>query len=144
MEAQSKRSTALARWITGRQNYYLKVRGAPPSDGLSIISVKAIERLGSPYHITIELTAKVELARADYLGHNATFSIEPLPGDGTPREWNGNITRFTRTRKTRDFCAYLLPGFLALRRSMLPRAIPTTRSGGAWRRKSEARQAQPS
>ncbi|WP_244256263.1 type VI secretion system Vgr family protein [Caballeronia zhejiangensis] len=106
MEAQTKRSTALARWITGRQNYYLKVRGAPPSDGLSIMSVKAIERLGSPYHITLELTANVELARADYLGHNATFSIEPLPGDGTPREWNGNITRFTRTRKTRDFCAY--------------------------------------
>ncbi|WP_250441588.1 hypothetical protein [Caballeronia sp. AZ1_KS37] len=89
MEAQTKRSTALARWITGRQNYYLKVRGAPPSDGLSIISVKAIERLGSPYHITLELTANVELARADYLGHNATFSIEPLPGDGTPRDWNG-------------------------------------------------------
>ncbi|MBC8641523.1 type VI secretion system tip protein VgrG [Caballeronia sp. EK] len=106
MEAQTRRSNALARWITGRQNYYLKVRGATPTDSLSIKSFRAVERLGEPYHITLELTANVELARADYLGRNATFSIEPAPDEGAPREFNGVITRFTRTRKTRDFCAF--------------------------------------
>ncbi|SAL19647.1 type VI secretion system Vgr family protein [Caballeronia concitans] len=106
MDVQTTRPSVLARWITGRQSYFLKVRGAAPTDGLSIVSVKAIERLGEPYHITLELTANAELALADYLGRSATFSIEPAPDEGTPREFNGVVTRFIRTRKTRDFCAY--------------------------------------
>ncbi|SAL70675.1 Rhs element Vgr protein [Caballeronia arvi] len=106
MEAQAKRSSALARWVTGRQSYFLKVHGAPDTDGLSIFSVHAVEKLGEPYRITLELTAKAELKRADYLGKFAKFTIEPPFGGGDIRTFDGCIMRFTRTRKTRDFCAF--------------------------------------
>jgi type VI secretion system secreted protein VgrG len=106
MEAKTKRTSALARWITGRQSYFLKVHGAPDTDGLSIFSVHVCEKLGEPYRITLELTAKTELKRADYLGKFATFTIEPPPGGGEPRTFDGCLMRFTRTKKTRDFCAY--------------------------------------
>ncbi|WP_244814029.1 type VI secretion system Vgr family protein [Caballeronia sp. Lep1P3] len=113
MEAQSKRSSALARWITGRQSYFLKVHSARETDGLSIHNVHATEKLGEPYCIALELTAKVELKRADHLGQLARFTIEPPPHDwrqtakpGEPRTFDGCITGFTRTRKTRDFFAY--------------------------------------
>lgn len=108
MEAQAKPTSALARWITGRQSYFLKVGGAPETDKLSIFSVHAVERLGEPYRITLELTAKTELARADYLGKRAKFTIEPPADSGEPRIFDGCVTRFTRTRKTRDFTAYRL------------------------------------
>lgn len=97
---------AAARWITGRQSYHLEIRQVPSTDGLSIISVEAVERLGEPYRITLELTANVDLKRADYLGRDATFTIDPPPDGGTPRIFNGCITQLARTRKTRDFCAY--------------------------------------
>jgi type VI secretion system secreted protein VgrG len=106
MEAQAKRTGALARWVTGRQSYFLKVHGAPETDGLSIFSVHAVEKLGEPYRITLELTARTELKRADYLGKFAKFTIEPPILLCEPRTFDGCVMRFTRTKKTRDFCAF--------------------------------------
>ncbi len=120
--SRGKLSSASARWITGRQSYRLEVRQAPSTDGLSIVSVEAVERLGEPYRITLELTSDVELNRADYLGRDATFTIEPPPDGGEVRTFNGCITRLTRTRKTRDFCAYRIVVEAHIARLRLTRA----------------------
>ena len=113
---------AAARWITGHQHYHLEVRQAPSTDGLSIISVEAVERLGEPYRIALELTANVDLNRADYLGRDAIFTIDPPPDGGEARIFNGCITQVTRTRRTRDFCAYRIVVEAHIARLRLTRA----------------------
>ncbi len=64
-----------------------------------------MERLGEPYQVTVRLTHPLELDRADYLGRNATFVIDPADGS-EPRKFAGWITEFSKTRQTADFCAY--------------------------------------
>ncbi|MCA3208114.1 type VI secretion system tip protein VgrG, partial [Cupriavidus sp.] len=91
--------------IAGRQAYHLEVLGAPSAAGLSVVSFEAVERLGEPYSVKVKLTHPTELDRMEYLRHDATFSIDP--GDGSePRQFSGCIFRLSKTRQTRDFCAY--------------------------------------
>jgi type VI secretion system secreted protein VgrG len=93
--------------LTGRQSYFLDVTGPANSRELSVVSFTAVERLGEPYRITIELTHTESLARGDYLGHDAAFTIAPV--DGTePRVFSGCITRFSKTKTTKDFSSYEL------------------------------------
>jgi type VI secretion system secreted protein VgrG len=96
---------ALFNGLTGRQAYFLQVPGTASAVALSVVSFEAVERLGEPYTVTIQLTHPLEMDRADYLGKAATFLIDTA--DGTePRKFAGCITRFSRTRKTRDFLGY--------------------------------------
>jgi type VI secretion system secreted protein VgrG len=39
------------------------------------VSFEAVERLGDPYRVTVQLTHPLELDRAEYLNRNATFVI---------------------------------------------------------------------
>ncbi|SFD09718.1 type VI secretion system secreted protein VgrG [Cupriavidus sp. OV038] len=96
---------ALDEGLTGRQAYFLAVPGAASAAGLSVVSFKAVERLGEPYAVTIQLTHPLELSQADYLGKAATFSIAPADG-ALPRQFAGCITQFSKTRQTHDFCGY--------------------------------------
>ncbi len=96
---------ALARNIAVRQSYFLEVPTAASAAGLSVVSFEAVERLGEPYVVTVQLTHPLELDRADYLGRDAAFVIDPADG-GEPRRFAGCITRFSKTKQTRDFCAY--------------------------------------
>ncbi|TSP10561.1 contractile injection system protein, VgrG/Pvc8 family, partial [Cupriavidus campinensis] len=97
------RGNQLLAQLHGQQSYFLSVPGA--ANGLSVVSFKAVERLGDPYEITIQLTHPVELDRADYLGKPATFIIDP--GDeSTPRTFAGFISCFSKTAQTQDFHAY--------------------------------------
>ncbi len=97
--------SALRKGETGRQAYRLEVPGALSAAALSVVSFKAVERLGEPYVVTVALTHPLEQGRADYVGKPATFVIDP--GDGTePRTFAGCITRFTKTAETRDFHGY--------------------------------------
>ncbi|MGO4154159.1 contractile injection system protein, VgrG/Pvc8 family, partial [Cupriavidus sp. YAF13] len=87
------------------QAYFLEVPGAASAAELSVVSFEAVERLGDTYTVTIQLAHPLPLDRADYLGKDATFLIDP--GDGTaPRKFGGCITGFSETRQTHDFCAY--------------------------------------
>ncbi|WP_416050573.1 type VI secretion system Vgr family protein [Cupriavidus basilensis] len=87
------------------QAYFLEVPGAASAAELSVVSFEAVERLGDTYTVTIQLTHPLPLDRADYLGKDARFLIDP--GDGTaPRKFGGCITGFSETRQTHDFCAY--------------------------------------
>ncbi|MFC4521891.1 type VI secretion system Vgr family protein [Cupriavidus pinatubonensis] len=95
----------LLKGITGRQAYVLEVPSAPTVAALSVVSFEAVERLGEPYVVTVQLTHPLELDRADYLGRDAAFVIDAVDGD-EPRRFAGCITRFAKTRQTRDFAAY--------------------------------------
>jgi len=90
---------------TGRQAYRLKVPGTESAAALSVVSFEAVERLGEPYTVTVQLTHALELDPADYLGRDATFVIEP-DDESEPRTFAGWISAFSKTRQTRDFCAY--------------------------------------
>ncbi|CAG9173562.1 hypothetical protein LMG23992_02486 [Cupriavidus laharis] len=91
--------------VTGRQAYFLDVTGAPSASGLSVVSFRAVERLGEPYEVTVQLTHPLELDRAEYLTRPAAFVIQTADGS-EPRRFAGRITGFAKTRQTRDFCAY--------------------------------------
>ncbi|WP_432258834.1 type VI secretion system Vgr family protein [Cupriavidus sp. TMH.W2] len=95
----------LLRGLTGRQAYFLEVPGTASAAALSVVSFEAVERLGEPYTVTIQLTHPLDLDRADYLGKEATFLIDPA--DGTePRKFSGCILQFSKIRQTPDFCGY--------------------------------------
>jgi type VI secretion system secreted protein VgrG len=90
---------------TGRQSCFLDVTGPANGRELSVVSFKAVERMGEPYRITIELTHPDSLTRGDYLNRDATFTIDPADGS-EPRVFAGCITRFSRTKTTKDFSSY--------------------------------------
>ncbi|MEZ0606522.1 type VI secretion system Vgr family protein [Paraburkholderia sp. IW21] len=90
--------------ITGRQSYFVEVPGTANAKDLSVVSFEATERMGAPYRITIILTHPDSLSRSDYLGKDAAFSI--VPENAAPRKFSGCITRFSKTRKTKDFSSY--------------------------------------
>ena len=91
--------------LSRHQAYFLKVPGTASAEALSVVSFEAVERLGEPYVVTVRLTHPLTLDRADYLGRQAAFLIDPSDGS-EPRRFAGCITRFSQTRKTRDFCGY--------------------------------------
>ncbi|WP_175948453.1 type VI secretion system Vgr family protein [Burkholderia pyrrocinia] len=91
--------------MTGRQSYFLDVPGTVNAKDLSVVSFKAVERMGEPYWITIELTHPDKLSRSDYLGRDASFTIAPADGS-EPRVFSGCITRFSKTKTTKDFSSY--------------------------------------
>jgi type VI secretion system secreted protein VgrG len=91
--------------LTGRQQYFLDVTGTANAQALSVVSFKAVERMGESYRITIDLTHPDKLSRSDYLGHDAAFSIAPAGGT-EPRVFSGCITRFSKTKTTKDFSSY--------------------------------------
>ncbi len=91
--------------LTGQQSYFVEVPSSASAAGLSVVSFEAVERMGEPYTVTIQLTHPLELDRADYLNKDATFVIDPADGTA-PRKFAGCITCFSKTRQTQDFSAY--------------------------------------
>jgi type VI secretion system secreted protein VgrG len=86
------------------QRYLVEVPGVAPAGALSVQSFEARESLGDPYRITVILTHPDPLARGDFLGKDATFSM--APADGMPRRFAGCITAFSQLRRTRDTYTY--------------------------------------
>jgi type VI secretion system secreted protein VgrG len=90
--------------IAGLQKYVVDVPGTASSHATSVISFEAVERLGEPYTITIELTHPEALLRTDYLGKDASFTMTPREGE--PRTWHGCMTQFSLLSTTRDIRIY--------------------------------------
>ena len=97
-------AATLAQALTGRQNYHVTVPGTNSAALLSVVSFEAVEQLGEPYRITIQLTHPQELNRTDYLGKEACFSI--AVGLHEPRIFAGCITHFNKRKQTADFHGY--------------------------------------
>src|SRR5450830_1108222 len=104
MNTLFNQTNALVHAVTGRQNYHIAVPGAASAALLSVVSFQAVEKLGEPYRIMIELTHPQELERADYLNKEATFSI--AAGLHEPRSFAGCITHFNKRKQTADFHSY--------------------------------------
>ena len=96
----SARAGAAAKLPTNgisQQSYFLDVTGPANAQALSVVSFEAVERIGEAYRIVIELTHPEVLAREDYLGRDARFTIAPAIADGftdssstpTPRTFSG-------------------------------------------------------
>ena len=107
--------------VTGRQSYFLDVPGTGNAKDLSVVSFEAVERMGEPYRVSIELTHPDSLSRADYLGRDATFTIDPADGS-EPRVFAGCITRFSKTKTTKDFSSYRIVVEAHIARLRLTRA----------------------
>lgn len=90
--------------IPGRQAYFLDVPGTDSAAQLSVISFEAVEKMGEPNVVTIEVTHPQQLARADYLNQDACFRI--VPDDGVPRKFSGYIERFSTVQTTKDYTKY--------------------------------------
>jgi len=107
--------------LTGQQHYFLEVMGPANGVALSVVSFEAVEKIGEPYRITIDLTHPHVLARGDYLGRDAVFTIDPV--DLTePRKFSGCITRFSQVKTSKDFTAYRIVVEAHIARLKLTRA----------------------
>ncbi|WP_081768777.1 type VI secretion system Vgr family protein [Herbaspirillum sp. RV1423] len=109
------RLAAHLKTLTGQQQYHVIVPGTASAALLSVVSFEAVEKLGEPYRITIQLTHPQELQRADYLGKDASFKITPSVIDALTgyandapegRTFAGCITRFNKLKQTADFHSY--------------------------------------
>ncbi|RDS78807.1 type VI secretion system tip protein VgrG [Dyella monticola] len=76
------------------------------SSAFDVRSFEAQEALGSPYRITVMLSHPQAIAREDIVGHDATFRM--VSADGTPRQFAGCATAFSRIRRTHDEYTYQL------------------------------------
>ncbi|HEX3637767.1 MAG TPA: type VI secretion system tip protein VgrG [Paraburkholderia sp.] len=91
--------------ITGRQRYLLEVLGTDKDKDISVVSFRAIEKMGQPYRIDIVATHPEQLTRDAILSHEAKFSIA-LDNENESRLFWGRITRFSHSGMTRDESRY--------------------------------------
>ncbi|WP_035475644.1 phage late control D family protein, partial [Burkholderia sp. WSM2230] len=112
---------ATPRAVTGRQSYFLEVTGPANGCEISVVSFSAVERIGEPYRVIVEIAHPGLLSRADYLGRDASFTIDPADGS-PPRVFAGCITRFSRTKTTKDFTGYRIVVEAHIARLRLARA----------------------
>ncbi len=94
----------LRQGVTGRQAYFLDVPGTGSAASLSVVSFTATEKMGEPNVATVELTHPQQLARADYLNHDAIFRI--VSDDGMSRAFSGYIECFSTVQTTKDYTKY--------------------------------------
>jgi hypothetical protein len=100
--------------ITGHPSYFLDVTGPANAKALSVVSFEAVERIGEPYRIVIEVTHPEALKREDYLGRDARFTVAPAAtaefadsaGPSTPRTLGRCVTGFSPIKTMRNFSAY--------------------------------------
>jgi type VI secretion system secreted protein VgrG len=105
----------LIKSVTGQQQYHVKIPGTATAALLSVVSFEAIETLGEPYRVVVQLTHPQELIRAEYLGKDASLNITPsaidalagkVTGAHEGRTFAGCITHFNKLKQTHDFHSY--------------------------------------
>jgi type VI secretion system secreted protein VgrG len=94
-----------AKLVTGRQACRLTVPGTASAEGLSVETFRARVAICEPYLVRVTLTHPDALDRADYVGRDATFTIDY--GDGlATRNFCGYILHFSKLKTTDDFSSY--------------------------------------
>jgi type VI secretion system secreted protein VgrG len=97
-------SDPFAEIITGRAAYHLNVPGTDSAAALSVVSFEAVETMGEPNVVKVELTHPQQLSRADYLNLDAVFSIQAE--NGATKKFSGYIERFSTIQTTKDYTKY--------------------------------------
>lgn len=100
----AKRFASNLTGVSGRQAYFFEVPGTESAVALSVVSVRAVERMGAPTEVRVVLTHPMPLARTDYLNRDAACTI--VPDDGEARKFSGFIARFSTLQTTADFTRY--------------------------------------
>ncbi|SAL70813.1 Rhs element Vgr protein [Caballeronia peredens] len=90
--------------VTGRQAHHLEVPGTESASLLSVSSYEAIEKMGEPVAITIQVSHPRAISRRDYLSRDASFSL--TSDDGVKRKFSGFIASFSKLKTTNDFVSY--------------------------------------
>ncbi|SAL76936.1 Rhs element Vgr protein [Caballeronia peredens] len=90
--------------VTGRQANHLEVPGTEGASLLSVSSYEAIEKMGEPVAITIQVSHPRAISRRDYLNRDASFSF--TSDDGVERKFSGFIQSFSKLKTTNDFVSY--------------------------------------
>uniref|UniRef100_E1T8D0 Uncharacterized protein n=1 Tax=Burkholderia sp. (strain CCGE1003) TaxID=640512 RepID=E1T8D0_BURSG len=100
-------SGPIPRAVTGRQSYFLDVTGPANGCEISVVSFSAVERIGEPYRVIVEIAHPGSLSRDDYLGRDATLNFRRAaaarhapghwPGQGANAAVGGAQLRFYRT-----------------------------------------------
>ncbi|SAL10208.1 Rhs element Vgr protein [Caballeronia peredens] len=90
--------------VTGRQAHRLEVPGTESASLLSVSSYEAIEKMGEPIAITIQVSHPRAIPRRDYLSRDASFSF--MSDDGVERKFSGFIASFSKLKTTHDFVSY--------------------------------------
>ncbi|WP_250454384.1 type VI secretion system Vgr family protein [Caballeronia sp. ATUFL_M2_KS44] len=90
--------------IPGRQAYHVDVLGVESAALLSVSSFTAMERMGAPSEVRVQVSHPRVISRRDYLNRDAVFSIKSA--DGTSRAFSGFISSFSKLKTTKDFVAY--------------------------------------
>jgi len=112
----NKDRLALRQWRAPHERYRVDVPGAEGAEALSVLAFEAVERLGEPYRITIDLTHPRRLAREAYVGRNACFVLSPYRAsafgeDGTDdgtRRFHGCITHLSHLAASAERHRYRL------------------------------------
>jgi type VI secretion system secreted protein VgrG len=102
---EARTFSGLRKAITGQQRYFLEVQGTEGIGDISVVSFRAVEKMGQPYRIDIAVTHPDGLARAAILGHEARFTLGG-EDESEPRVFCGRITRFSHTGTTQDQNSY--------------------------------------
>jgi type VI secretion system secreted protein VgrG len=92
--------------FNSHQPYHLHVPGTVSAALLSVVSFRAIEKLGALYCVNVQLTHPLALSRTDYLGKEASFAIAGSGLHDASRTFSGCITRFSQIRRTGDEYTY--------------------------------------
>lgn len=95
----------LTHTMPGHARYLIDVPGVAHAGALSVVSCTVREQVGELFSASITLTHPERLAREDYLGRAATFTIAPQ--DGEPQRFHGFIADFRHTKTTPDECTYI-------------------------------------
>jgi type VI secretion system secreted protein VgrG len=91
-------------WRPGQQQYFLDVPGVDQASEFSVGNWDAIERMGAPVQIELELTHPLRLSRKQFLNRDVTFIMATR--GGAPRHFSGFIASFTTVKTTADFTLY--------------------------------------
>lgn len=89
---------------SGQQQCFLDVPGVEQASAFSVGDWDAIERMGEPVQIELELTHPLRISRKHFLNRDATFLMAPQ--GGTLRRFSGFIASFTTVKTTADFTLY--------------------------------------
>ncbi|WP_211709307.1 contractile injection system protein, VgrG/Pvc8 family, partial [Paraburkholderia aspalathi] len=89
------------------KNSVIEVFGAERISDISVVSYRAVEKMGQSYRVDIVAACPQKLTRDVILGHEAKFRLVPDDG-GEPVVYWGRITGFAHTKTTKDLSSYEL------------------------------------
>ncbi|MCX4138477.1 type VI secretion system tip protein VgrG [Paraburkholderia sp. SEWSISQ10-3 4] len=100
-----KRDAKKLAGASDQAKFFIEVFGPERISDISVVSYRAVEKMGQSYRIDIVAACPRKLTRDVILGHEAKFRLVPDDG-GEPVVYWGRITGFSHTKTTNDLNSY--------------------------------------